>query len=323
MISPFERAERRQLLELGVGAKTFRLNCAPIVNLFAKTAEPILLDHTAYEYQVVPDVSRRRATEIFEITEVKSANPQSGEVVQFEPFYSYRHGVSRSKVQAFWRASRRASGYGDDESTDVFLSLVDLSSRPVRPNMDALTVRTICTNRDLPSRLPFGNEGGDFELEGAVPVKRIVALIKPTDALRPPVGKDSMWRLVSQLSLNYLSLVENGREAMQEILRLYNFTGSTYSEKQIEGLAAVSSRRHFARVLSEDGVVFARGTQVEMEFDEEQFVGGGVYLFASVLEYFLGLYVSMNSFSQLRVRTRQRKEILRQWPPRAGRKILL
>ena len=113
---------------------------------------------------------------------------------------------------------------------------MDLSSRPVRPNVDALTVRTICTNRDLPARLPFGNEAGDFELEGAVPVKRIVALIKPTDALRPPVGKDSMWRLVSQLSLNYLSLVENGREALQEILRLYNFTGSTYSEKQIEGL---------------------------------------------------------------------------------------
>jgi type VI secretion system protein ImpG len=233
--------------------------------------------------------------------------------------------VSRAKAQAFWRASRRASSYGEDEGTKVFLSLVDLSSRPVRPHMDALTVRTICTNRDLPSRLPFGNEGGDFELEGAVPVKRIVALIKPTDALRPPVGKDSMWRLVSQLSLNYLSLVENGREALQEILRLYNFTGSTYSENQIEGLTAVTSRRHFARVKSADGVVFARGTQVEMEFDEEQFVGGGVYLFASVLEYFLGLYVSMNSFSQLRVRvkTRQRKEILRQWPPRAGQKILL
>jgi type VI secretion system protein ImpG len=323
MISPFERGERRQMLELGVSAKTFRLNCAPLVNLFKQTAEPILLDHRAYEYQVVPDVSRRRATEVFEVTEVKSANPESDQVVQFEPFYSYRHGVNRSKTQAFWRCSRRASGYRDDEGTDVFLSLVDLSSRPVRPNLDALTVRTICTNRDLPARLPFGNEAGDFELEGALPVKRIVALIKPTDALRPPVGKDSMWRLVSQLSLNYLSLVEDGREALQEILRLYNFTGSTYSEKQIDGLAGLDSRRHFARVISEDGVVFARGTQVEMEFDEEQFVGGGVYLFASVLEQFLGLYVSMNSFSQLRVRTRQRKEILKQWPPRAGRKILL
>ncbi len=323
LISPFERTERRQMLELGVTAKTFRLNCAPIVNLFQQTAEPILLDHASYEYQVVPDVTRRRATEVFEVTEVKSANPQTGEVTRFEPFYSYRHGVSRNKVQTFWRSTRRASGYRDDEGTDVFLSLVDLSNRPVRPNAEALTVRTVCTNRDLPSRLPFGNESGDFELEGALPVKRIVALIKPTDALRPPVGKDSMWRLVSQLSLNYLSLVENGREALQEILRLYNFSGSTYSEKQIEGLVSLDSRRHFARVISQDGVVFARGTQVDMEFDEEQFVGGGVFLFASVIEYFLGLYVSLNSFSQLRVRTRQRKEVLRQWPPRAGQKILL
>jgi type VI secretion system protein ImpG len=76
-------------------------------------------------------------------------------------------------------------------------------------------------------------------------------------------------------------------------------------------------------VVSEGVSSFARGVQVDMEFDEEQFVGGGVYLFAAVLEAFLGLYVSLNSFSQLRVRTRQRKEMLCQWPPRAGRKILL
>jgi type VI secretion system protein ImpG len=243
--------------------------------------------------------------------------------VRYEPFYSFRHGMTRSREAAFWRAARRPSGRRDDEGTEVHISLVDLSSRPVRPNVEALTVRTICSNRDLPSRLPFGNEAGDFELDGPLPVKRIVALLKPTDTLRPPVGKDTLWRLVSQLSLNYLSLVEEGREALQEILRLYNFTGSTYSEKQIEGITALSSRRHFARVVSEDGVSFARGAQVDMEFDEEQFVGGGAYLFAAVLERFLGLYVSMNSFSQLRARTRQRKEILRQWPPRAGQKILL
>ena len=322
LISQFERSDRRQMLELGVSAKTFRLGCAPIINLFRQTAEPILLDHAHYEYQVVPDVSRRNATEVFEITEVVSANPQAQEVVRFEPFYSFRHGMSRTKTQAFWRAARRPSGLRDDEGTELFLSLVDLSSRPVQPDVDTLTIRTICSNRDLPARLPFGNEAGDFELEGALPVKRTVALIKPTDTLRPPLAKDSLWRLVSQLSLNYLSLVEEGREALQEILRLYNFTGSTYSERQIAGLVSVASRRHFARVVSDDGVAFARGTQVDLEFDEEQFVGGGVYLFAAVLEYFLGLYVSVNSFSQLRVRTSQRKEFLRQWPPRAGRKTL-
>src|SRR5581483_845208 len=101
-----------------------------------------------------------------------------------------------------------------------------------------------------------------------VPVKRIVALSKPTDTLRPPVGKDSLWRLVSQLSLNYLSIVGEGRDAFQELLRLYNFSGSTYSEKHIEGLTSLGSSRHFARVVSEDGVTFARGTMVDMEFDE-------------------------------------------------------
>ncbi len=323
LISPFERADRRQMLELGVSAKTFRLGCAPIVNLFPQTAEPILLSHRKYEYPVVPDVSRRNAMEVFEIDEVVSASVNSHAVVKFEPFYSFRHGQTRAKVQAFWQAARRPSGVRDDEGTEMYLSLVDLSGRPVQADVDALTVRTVCSNRDLPSRLAFGSEAGDFELESAAPVKRIVSLIKPTPTLRPPVGKDSLWRLVSQLSLNYLSLVDEGREALQELLRLYNFGGSTYSEKQIEGLTALSSRRHFARVVSEDGVAFARGMQVDMEFDEEQFTGAGVYLFASVLEHFLGLYVSMNSFTQLRVRTRQRKEVLRQWPPRAGRKILM
>ncbi|HWQ53378.1 MAG TPA: type VI secretion system baseplate subunit TssF [Bryobacteraceae bacterium] len=321
LISPFERNERRQTLELGVSARTFRLGCTPVVNLFSQTAEPILLEHTKYEYPVIPDVSRRGAMEIFSIDDVVSLNPQTQEMVRFEPFYSYRHGAARDKQQAFWHGVRRQSGRA--EGSDMFVSLVELSGRPIKPSVEALTVRTTCTNRDLPSRLPFGNEQGDFELEGAAPVRRIVALLKPTDTLHAPVGRDSLWRLISQLSLNYLSLVDEGREALQEILRLYNFTGSAYSEKQIEGILSVASRRHFARVVSEDGVAFARGTRVEMEFDEEQFVGGGVYLFAAVIECFLGLYVSMNSFSQLQARTRQRKEILKLWPPRAGQKILL
>ncbi len=76
-------------------------------------------------------------------------------------------------------------------------------------------------------------------------------------------------------------------------------------------------------MVSENGISFARGTRVEIELDEEQFVGGGVYLFASVIEHFLALYASLNSFSQLVATVRQRKEVLNEWPPRAGQKILM
>ncbi len=105
-------------------------------------------------------------------------------------------------------------------------------------------------------------------------MKRIVALRKPTATVRPPTGKGVLWRLVSHLSLNYLSLVEEGKDALTEILRLYNFSESAFHEKQIAGLLKLKSQRHFARVVSENGIGFVRGRQVEIEFDEEQYVGG-------------------------------------------------
>jgi type VI secretion system protein ImpG len=323
LISPFERNDRQQMLELGVSAKALRAGCSPVINLFPQTAEPILLEHLRHEYPIVPDVRRRHALEVFSVDDVVSANPQSEVVTRYDPFYSYRHTAKREKKQTFWHTARRASGKRNDEGTDVYISLVDLDGRPSRLDVNTLTVRCTCTNRDLPSRLPFGSENGDFELEGMPSIKRILTLKKPTPTLRPPIGKSALWRLISQLSLNYLSLVSEGRDALQEILRLYNFTDSVYLQKQIQGIARLESRKHFARVVSDNGISFARGTRVEMEFDEEQFVGGGVYLFASVLEHFLGLYVSMNSFSQLVARTSQRKEVLSEWPPRAGRSILI
>jgi type VI secretion system protein ImpG len=203
------------------------------------------------------------------------------------------------------------------------ISLVDLDQRPVAPDVESLTIRLTCTNRDIPARLPFGMDSGDFEMDGAMPVQAIVAMRKPTPSLRPPKGRSSLWRLISHLSLNYLSLVSEGKEAFQEILKLYNFNDSLYSSKQIEGILELKSRPSFARILSENGITFARGTRVEMHFDEENFVGGGVYLFASVIENFLGQYVTLNSFSQMSLATRQRKEVVRLWPPRAGTKILL
>jgi type VI secretion system protein ImpG len=184
-------------------------------------------------------------------------------------------------------------------------------------------VRCTCTNRDLVSRLPFGSDASDFEMAGGSAIKRIVALHKPTRTLRPPLDGKTLWCLISHLSLNYLSLVDEGKFALQRILELYDFSDSPDVKKRIMGIVNVQSARQFSRVISEHGIGFARGTRVEIEFDEDQFSGGGVYLFASVLEKFLGTYVMMNSFTQLSARSRQRKEQVGEWPPRVGQSILI
>lgn len=322
LIAPFGQDGRHHRLEVGVNAKTLRLACTPIINLFAQGAEPILVDQTRYQYPIVPDARRRRSMEVYSVDEVLSIDPETHETVTYQPLYSERH-TARDTSPAYWYISRQpASGQGD-EGTDVFLSLVDLSARPLQLEYDIVHVKCTCTNRDLVNRLPFGSESGDFEMAGAAAIKRIVALHKPSPTLRPDLGGKTLWRLISHLSLNYLSLVAEGKEALQKILELYDFSTSPEVKKQIGGIHAINSRPHFARLISEHGITFARGTRVEMEFDEEQFSGGGAYLFASVLEKFLGLYASMNSFSQLVARSRQRKEHLGEWPPRAGQSILM
>jgi type VI secretion system protein ImpG len=323
LISSFERAERRPMLETGVSERTIRLGCAPVINLFPQTSEPVLLDQRKHEYQIVPDARRRRTTEIFSIDDVVGIRPGSSEAIRFEPLYSHRHRANGTERRTFWYAKRRPTGWRSNGSTEVFLSFVDLSGRTVYPDLDAVTARLTCLNGDLPARLPFGDESGDFELQGGSQLRKIVALVKPTDVVQPPLGSPQLWRLISQLSLNYLSLVEDGLSALQEILRLHNFANTMAGERQIQGIVGVRSGPSYARVVADHGLSFARGRRVEVDFDEEGFTGGGVYLFASVLERFLGLYASMNSFSVLVARTRQRNEVLRAWPPRAGWKILL
>jgi type VI secretion system protein ImpG len=295
----------------------------PIVILFRQTSEPVLLSQRAYQYPVVEDARRRETTGIFSVDEVIGVSPGSAEPPRYEPFYSFRHDTNGAGKQMFWYAKRQPVGWRADEGTDVLLSFVDLSARPARPSEDSVTAKLTCFNGNLPSRLPFGDESGDWELPGGEPVQMIISLVKPTKVVQPPLGKPQLWRLISQLSLNYLSLVEEGTEALQELLRLHNFGDSASAGKQIQGIVGIRTTPCYSRIESEHGLTFARGHQVEIDFDEEHFTGGGVYLFASVLERFLGLYTSVNSFCILAAKTRQRREMLREWPPRAGWKALL
>jgi type VI secretion system protein ImpG len=323
LISQVEGEGRLQRLELELSKKTFRLGCAPVVNLFPQVAEPIQLDRKKYEYTVTPDVRRPHSMEIFSVDDVNAINSSNQKITSYEPFYSLRHSAQKEDRSCFWLARRRPSGRPNDEGTEISLSLIDLSNAVVESGGSVLSVRTTCTNRDLPSRLPFGNQDSDFEMEGAAAMKRIVALRKPTQPVRPELGKSTLWRLVSHLSLNYLSLVEQGKEALQEILRLYDVGRTAYSQNVIQSILQIRSRPHFTRLVSEQGVSFARGLRIEMELDEDQFTGGGAFLFANVLERFFGLSVSLNSFTQLSVATPQRKGALHEWQPRSGRKLLV
>lgn len=321
--SRFDRPERSQDLETGVSARTLRMGCTPVVNLYSQVAEPILVTHQKHDYEVIPNARRQQTMEIHSIDEVMAANTARRESIRLDPLYAYRYQARSDSNRVYWHAVRRHNALGEREPSTMHLSLVDVEGAMTQPNAEVLTVRCSCSDFDLPSRLPFGLEDGDFAAEEFPAIRQITALRRPTPSYDPPHAKGQLWRLVSQLSLNYLSLAEEGTASLQEILRLHNFTDSSYLENQIGGIVRLGSKPHFAIMQSAYGNLPARGTRVEIEFDERQFVGGGVYLFANVLDRFLGSYTSINSFCQLAARTSQRKEPLGEWPPKAGYKPLI
>ncbi len=300
-----------------ITADTFRLGCTPIINLFTQTADPIYLSQQKYEYHVIPDVHRQRTTEVYSIDDVVTTDPRTNTTRTFSPFYSLKHAYGEQLEKVFWYATRRASQRQEDEGTEVFLSLVDGNFNPRTPATEVITLKTTCTNRDLPARLPFGGREGDFEVEGTALLSRVRC---------PPQRRAAQWRLISHLNLNHLSLVENESgvpEALQEILQLYNFEDSSALRKQILGITGIESRKVVRQIGQRIGSGFVRGLETTIEFDEEQFVGSGLFLFACVIERFLGLYTSMNSFNQLVLKTKQREGVIKRFHPRAGEQVLL
>lgn len=306
-------------LESRVNADTFRLSCVPIVNLFTKLAEPIRLSRTRNEHLVVPDARRPQAMEVYSIDEVESIHPDTKEVVKYQPFYALDDKTETSSG-AFWHHRRQPSPSVADSGTDVYLVMVNSDFDPAVPATEVISVRTTCTNRNLPADVQkTGSVDWQFQLAGQSPVRRITTPVDPTAALRLP-GGGNRWRLLSHLSLNHLSLAggSDGAAALREILRLYDFTGSNSTSQQIDGVFAVRSSRGIAPIREGHTRGFCRGLDVEVTFDDEKFPGTGFYLLASVLERFYGQYASINSFTRLLARSRQREFWEKRWSPRTG-----
>lgn len=326
-IRTFHRPERQEMLERSVNARTLRLGCTPIVNLF-EVEERLRLDEHQTEHLLRDQLPGEYPFRIFSIDEIVAISPETATRVPMAPFLSRQHAASDATL--FWHERRHPSGWMGRDQTDISLAFVDLAGDVIRPRYPTVVTRLQAFNGRLPNDLiqvaQSDDRGGVLELEGGgAPLRRIAVRERPTLPIEPTLEGSFLWRLISQLSLNYLSLVEQDGQALRELLRLYNFGRSETGEEHLRGISSVRTEPCYARVRSEHGVSFARGKRVHIEFDQERFPTGGVYLFASILERFLALYVTINSFSALtaHVRAKDQRHTLRAWPPRTGDRTLL
>ena len=307
---------------LAVSTSTFVLGCTPIINLFPKTTDPIRIDHRQSEYRLVPDAHREKTTEIHSILSVSSSSDTQDHTQTLQPFYSFTHEIAEADHKAFWHARRVPTDRPDLPGTDILLSFLNLDFKPHLPPTEVVYAHTLSTNRSLAHQIPGGAE---LQTDVGAPVSRIVCLRRPTRQVHPPLEGAALWRLISHLSLNYLSLTEGEESlrALKEILRLYSFYETRSAHDQIRGIREMSHRRVVRRVGEEAWRGFCSGTEITLVFDESLYVGTGAFVLASVLNHFFALYASTNSFTQLKIESQQRKGVWKQWPPMVGERVVL
>jgi type VI secretion system protein ImpG len=322
-------------LEGAVHASHFALYCTPAINLFSKRVDRIHLDDTNHEYQVIPDRVRPMDYEVHSVSEVVGLGADDLRQ-EFQPLYgAHRRADGAGAFFTVRREARRLSSRQQQQGTrtpytgsESFVALVDGSHGPFRSQLKQLSIEALCTNRDLPMLMPVGQDvgGTDFTLEVGAPVESVRCIEGPTPPRPSHAHKDVTWRLISHLSLNYLSLTDaangGGATALRELLRLYSDFGDATMRGQVESLRNVSSQAEVQRFPGPGPVSFGRGLKITLTCDEASAEGWGAFLLGSVLERFFAKYVSINSFTKTVLRTIQRGEIIA-WPARLGRRHIL
>jgi type VI secretion system protein ImpG len=291
--------------DVRVRKENFQLYCTPVINLFGHDADPIDLNGRKSEYRIVPSSRYPAHYEIFSVDSVTGWQDslQSGKRIRgtkrvYASFESFQHEVERMRGRQalYFRARVKESIRGD--GFDSFISFIRGDETQSVDVDEAVSIRLTCTNRQLPLELGIGDICEPTDT--SPPFAHFRNITVPSQSLRPVLDGSLLWILISNLSLNYLSLLS--KDALSCVLRAYDFRAlvdrqaERIARLRLEGIVNIESRP-VDKILR--GLPI-RGLQSTLYIDQTCFGSeGDLYLFGTVLSRFFALYASINSFHEL------------------------
>jgi type VI secretion system protein ImpG len=293
----------------------WRLFCTPVVNLFSLDASPLELDQRRTEYRIVPDPRLPGHYAVYSVDSVAAWGENKRADRRYLPFESFEHDSEKGRTTAYYRLRTRLSH--QDEGTESYISFVQNIDGNALPQREIVSLELTCTNRAKPASLGVGDIRVHADnAAGAVDFANIIPVVP---SFNPPLEGDLLWRLLSNMSLNYVPLTD--ARALRALLETYDFRArrdkarARILEKTLRGIVEVTCAEadRIYRGLP------VRGLRTRMKLDQRAFVcKGAMYLFGSVLNEFFALYATVNSFHQLTVEEASWKEEYT-WPARLGR----
>ena len=293
-----------------------KLYCTPIVNLFKHDALPIRLDGKQDEYLLLPAEYDLQNCGVFSVETVTGWKSGGLGYQSYVPFESFEHDPSFDvpTSRPHYSIRQRPSSLHDGLDTYLSFGVRDTEAH------ETLSIELICTNQNMPRTLKPGQISQACE---QTPEFLSFRNITPaTSSFAPPLNRDFLWKLISNMSLNYLSLADvNALKVILEtydLPRHYDQHAEKVSKRLLGGLKSIR-HQHVDRLHRGLPV---RGLRTELTVDAQGYIGeGDLFVFASVLNEFFALYASLNSYHELRVNSTQGE--VYQWTPRMGLQPLL
>ena len=329
------------VLEKLVSADNVQLHCVPVINLFPKRLDRVVVDEGVSQFHLLADRTRPMDFEIHSLTQVvghgASTASKGGDGPQeqiFLPFYGAFHGA-RTSHPAYYTTTReprmlsqrqRSDGHRSSHiGSELYMQIVDPQQAPYADGLRQLAVTALVTNRDLPLLLPLGR-GNDFDCVDALPVQQVRMVRGPSRPVSPVVSNGLGWRVIDHLAINYLSLSDGtpaqGAAALREMLMLYAVHADESRQTQVRGLLSVRSRPVTRRLPLPGPIAFGRGLEVTLELDAAAFHGHSPFLFGAVMARYLARHAEVNHFVETVLRIDGKGERMR-WRPRCGTRPIL
>ena len=302
--------------KIPLNERSIKLNCAPVINLFPKTSEPIPISNKEYRHKLAMDRQRPDDYEIYRVEKVFSIDSR-GQQRELVPYFS--PALSEDVIGKYgWISQFEESYHRKNQGNDVWLSFFNADHERDAPKGETIFAETLCCNNSLCESMPIGQE---LALIGSGPLNSIKLISRPSRYRKSSLGEERQWQLVSHLSLYHVALSEpnTARNSLKQALDLYVNQEDLVGQRQIESIEQLDAEESVSPSKIGGWRGYYRGTKYTLVLNERKFEGSPT-LFGSVLNQYLALFSHINSFSSLELKLGNERVF--KWQPMTGHKIL-
>ncbi len=286
--------------DVRVNEDSFRLNCTPAINLFEHDIDPIDLNGKSTEYRIRPSGKIPAHYDIFSLDSVQgwAEKGQGNQKRVYSPFESFEHEIERAYDRRALYYRLRIKNSIKNDGLAHYISFVRSDESDHIGLSEAISLEATCTNRQLP--LDLGKGDICIPTDSCPSFVTFSNITQPTMPLAPVLDGGLLWMLISNLSLNYLSLLS--KDALASVLRAYDFKAlvdrqaEMVSQQRLDAILSIETQpcEKLFRGLP------VRGLRTEITLSQQGFSSeGDLYLFGTILSRFFSLYVSINSYHEL------------------------